>query len=315
MANDRTFTCRLTLEYDGSRFSGWQTQKNADRTVMGELKAALVNAGFPPLDLGGAGRTDAGVHALAQVAHLRLARRAHTPSLAIALNYRLPATIHVLSAEAAPDSFHARHDATARSYLYQISRRRTAFAKPFVWWVKDPLDLGRLRRAAHLLSGRRRDFAHFTLSRAARQAREAAESTLVDILGVEVAEAGDLVLLRFVASHFLWRMVRRLVGSLVAVGTGELAEEDFATLLEAGPVPAAIGDPGRFTAPASGLFLERVLYQGDPPLPPLAAVTPVPHAPAGGAPTGEMVSRPAPPARPQPGPARGGPPRKRPAKT
>jgi tRNA pseudouridine38-40 synthase len=260
-------TYRLTVEYDGTRFHGWQVQKNA-RGIAGELLRALREAGYAPGELGGSGRTDAGVHALAQVAHLRLPERVDPEALRRAVNDRLPPDVHVLAAAPAPARFHARHDAVARSYLYQLSRRRTAFAKRFVWWVKDDLDLDALRRAAARLPGRG-DFARFCEKPAAQT------STLVEVEAVEVAAEGDLVLLRFVASHFLWKMVRRLVGALVRVATGHLSEADFAALLDAAaPLPAG-ADPARWTAPPSGLFLERVRYRGDPPLPPLAAATPV----------------------------------------
>lgn len=278
------FTYRLTVEYDGTRFSGWQEQRNA-RTVAGELKAALADAGFPALDLGGAGRTDAGVHALAQVAHLRLSRRTDPGSLANALNARLPGSVQVLSVEPSHPGFHARHRAVARSYLYQVSRRRTAFAKRYVWWVKDPLDSRRMGEALGLLTGRH-DFRLFCEA-AGEQA-----GTLVEVERVEMAEDGELVLLRFLASHFLWRMVRRLVGTLVEVGKGRLAPSAFADLLAGRPLPAGQGSPAEWTAPASGLFLERVLYPGDAPPGALAPVTPIPSRPASVAPRPARPSRP-----------------------
>jgi len=272
---DDLHTYRLTLEYDGGRFAGWQVQKDV-RTVAGEVLRALAAAEIEVGELGGAGRTDAGVHALAQVAHLRLPRPIEPERLRRTLNDRLPAAVHVLAVEPAPARFHARHLASARSYVYQLSRRRSAFAKPWVWWIKEPLDVDRLRAASALLVGRH-DFRLFAVR------EDLPKSTLVEVEAVEVAEDGDLVVVRFVASHFLWRMVRRLVGTLVRVATGTLDVDAFAGLLE-GRHPGDDGDPGRWTAPASGLFLERVLYPGDPPLPPLAAVTPIVRPPAPSAP-------------------------------
>jgi tRNA pseudouridine38-40 synthase len=299
---DRLFTYRLLVEYDGTRYSGWQEQKNA-RTVAGELRRALGAAGAPPTELGGAGRTDAGVHALGQVAHLRLPARIDPEALRRAVNGELPPDVNVLALAPAHPRFHARHAAAARSYLYQLSRRRTAFAKRYVWWVRDPLDLAALGRAAAALPGRH-DFRRFC-EQPGKQ-----ESTRVEVGAVEVAAAGELVLLRFVASHFLWKMVRRLVGALVEVGAGRLPPDGFAALLAPGsepfdlgapgPQPATLGaaapalrgrragrrgtgapaapDPARWTAPPSGLFLERVLYPGDPPLGPLEPATPVRRA-------------------------------------
>ncbi len=138
---------KLTLEYVGTRYRGWQIQKNA-RTVAGELHQAVRTvAGREPGELYGSGRTDAGVHALHQVAHLDLETRLAPAQLLWRLNEELPADINLLALEPAARRFHARHAAVARSYLYQISRRRTALGKPFVWWVKDALDATRAWRA------------------------------------------------------------------------------------------------------------------------------------------------------------------------
>jgi tRNA pseudouridine38-40 synthase len=259
-------TYRLTLEYDGTRYHGWQVQQNA-RSIAGELQRALAAAGVEVVELGGSGRTDAGVHALAQVAHLRLRRKEDAEKLRLAVNDRLPADIHVLALSPAADRFHARHDAAARSYLYQLATRRSALHKRYVWWVRRSLDLDALRTGAAALLGRH-DFRAFC------ERPHEQTSTLVVVDTVEVVPAGSLVLLRFVASHFLWKMVRRLVGTLVRVGWGELPVETLRALLagEAGPAELA---PAEWTAPPSGLFLERVLYKGDPPLPPPVPVTPL----------------------------------------
>ena len=260
-------TYRLTIEYEGTRYHGWQEQKNA-RSVAGELRRAIEEAGAPVRELGGSGRTDAGVHALAQVAHLRLAREVDPEPFRRAVNDRLPADVHVLALTAAPDRFHSRHDAVTRSYLYQISRRRTALAKRFVWWVKRPLDERKMAEAAALLAGKH-DFRLFC-ERPAEQ-----PSTLVVVESAEVAADGALILIRLAASHFLWKMVRRVVGTLVQVGAGELDRRDFESLLAARAPKPGKGLPAEWTAPPSGLFLEKVLYKGDPPLGPVVPVAPV----------------------------------------
>jgi tRNA pseudouridine38-40 synthase len=266
-------TYRLVVEYEGTRYSGWQEQKNAP-TVMGALLRAIEEAGLPVVELGGAGRTDAGVHALAQCAHLRLAQRFDPADLCRALNKRLPRDVHVLSAAPAEASFHSRHDAVARSYLYQISRRRTALAKPWVWWVRDPLDVERMRAAAELFVGRH-DFRNFADVDAGGK-----ESTIVQVESVEVVEEGALILVRFVASHFLWRMVRRLIGMLTQVGAGRVDAVQIGKLLAGRPLGPDDPRPAETTAPPSGLFLEQVLYGGDPALPPVAAVVRVATSPA-----------------------------------
>jgi tRNA pseudouridine38-40 synthase len=266
--NRRVPTYRLTLEYDGTRYRGWQEQQNA-RSVTGELRAALASVTDGVREIGGSGRTDAGVHALAQVAHLRLAQPIDPETLRWETNAALPADIHLLAVDPVPATFHARHAAVARTYLYQISRRRTAFAKRFVWWVKQPLEIELLRRAAQRIAGRH-DFRLFC-ERPGEQ-----PSTLVVVEAVDLATEGELILLRFRASHFLWKMVRRLTGGLVRVAGSELAVEDFVRLFERPGPPLTGGDsPAAWTAPPSGLFLERVHYPGEPPLGRLRSAVPV----------------------------------------
>jgi tRNA pseudouridine38-40 synthase len=257
---------RLTVEYEGTRYRGWQEQKR-ERTVAGELRRAAEAALGVTVDLQGSGRTDAGVHALGQVAHLRAPRGPAPAVLGDEINERLPADIHVLRSAAAPPRFHARHSAVSRAYLYQVSSRRTALAKRFVWWVREPLDTAAMSRAAAALPGRH-DLAAFC-ERAQDQ-----KSTIVVVHGVEIARAGALILVRMSASHFLWKMVRRTVGALVQVGSGALSERDFRLLVETGAAPGA-PDVGKWTAPPSGLFLEAVAYDGDPPLGPLIPACPV----------------------------------------
>ncbi len=204
---------KLTIEYAGTRYSGWQKQRNA-RTVQGEIDRAVVAAfGDVLVDSQGSGRTDAGVHALAQVAHLDVTRAPAPELLRRGLNDGLPADIHVLDVTPVSRKFHARHSAVGRSYLYQISRRRSAFAKPFVWWVRDPLDLGAMREGAAAFVGMH-DFRAFSDD----DPNEKSTRVLLDEVRVEAF--GALALVRVSGSHFLWKMVRRMVGVLAAVGTG-----------------------------------------------------------------------------------------------
>lgn len=306
---ERVSTWKLTLEYDGTKYRGWQEQKNA-RGILGELRRAAEDLFGEPVELQGAGRTDAGVHALAQVAHLRVRKPVRQPAetLRRVLNDHLPADIVILAVEAASPQFHARHDAESRSYVYQISTRKSAFAKKYVWWVKDDLNVERMQRAARMLIGRH-DFACF---RAADPGRPD-ESTIVVVTAAELytgeerpetahtprltpGGGGDgMIYFRIEASHFVWKMVRRVVGALVQVGMGRLSLDQFEELLEGQPVrglPVA-----EWTAPASGLFLEAVRY---PETLPARAVTPagrrpIPARAAGGRP----VVRPGGPGRPR----------------
>ena len=253
---------RLLLEYDGGRFHGWQKQgpgqtREGVRTVAGSLEHAIHQAGFRLVALGGSGRTDAGVHALGQVAHLHLeAKGAPRPGeLRRALDGTLPQDIALRDVRICPPAFHARHDAVDRTYLYQISRRRSALGKPWIWWVKHRLDLDRLSRAWSAFEGIQ-DLAAF----AELDSEEDGRSRL---FRCEVAEAGSLILLRVRATHFFRRQVRRMVGAAVACGVGE---EEPRRILEdlRNPTEAANRLWAAHAAPASGLFLERVRYAGDP---------------------------------------------------
>ena len=243
---------KLTIEYAGTRYSGWQIQKNA-RTVQGEIERAVREAtGVHEFELYGSGRTDAGVHASAQVAHLDIDATLPPELLRRQINDALPSDINILRADTVRHKFHARHDARGRSYVYNIARRRTAFAKPFVWWVKDELHVDRMREAAAQFVGFH-DFQSFSDD----DPDEKSTQVLVDAL--DIYEDGDLILVHIEGSHFIWKMVRRLVGVLVEVGRGGLTVESAAAMLqERSELPA------RLTAPASGLFLERVFYEGDP---------------------------------------------------
>ena len=243
-------TWKLTLEYDGTRYRGWQSQKNTERTVQGVLARAAHELFGEDVALGGSGRTDAGVHALAQIAHLKAKKS--LPPLAIehGLNDRLPFDVNVLEVAPAPSGFHARHDALSREYLYRISRRRTAFEKRYVWWVKDRLNFTAMAGAAKLFAGRH-DFSSFCENAAGQT------STVVVVEKSEMLERDREIHYRVEASHFLWKMVRRLMGTLVEVGRGNLDAAGVKALLE-----KKSGEPAKWTAPPSGLFLERVIYPG-----------------------------------------------------
>ncbi len=242
---------KIFIEYEGTRFSGWQVQKNA-RTVQGELIGAIKNVfKTDDFEFQGSGRTDAGVHALEQVAHLDIYTVLAPEIIRMKINDELPADINVLEVEKAPKEFHARHSAVARSYLYQISRRRTAFGKRYVWWSKDKLDFHAMNAASRLFVGMN-NLQSFT------DDDPEEKSTKVLIESMEMKEVGDLILIRVYGSHFIWKLVRRIVGVVAEVGRGNL------TLNEVQQFVVRKSDaPARLTAPPSGLFLEKVYYRGE----------------------------------------------------
>jgi tRNA pseudouridine38-40 synthase len=188
------------------------------------------------------------VHALGQVVHADLPLTLPPQTLVTRINDALPSDINVLDAERVSPRFHARHSAVARHYRYQISTRRTAFDKAFVWWVREPLDLARMQAAANALTGFG-DFRSFT------DDDPEEKSTQVLLTNLTLTEEPPLIIVRVSGSHFLWKMVRRLVGVIVEVGRGGLTPEDMKRLL------TSHSDlPAKLTAPASGLFLDRVDY-------------------------------------------------------
>jgi tRNA pseudouridine38-40 synthase len=247
-------TFKIIVEYDGTRYSGWQEQKNA-RTIMGEIRKAAEQVLRCNFEMQGAGRTDAGVHALGQVMHMKLPSpvQLSTEGIRSRLNDLLPAEIVILNVERVPSNFHARHDAASRVYLYQISKRKQAFIKRYVWWIKEELDIPQMSEAASTLVGRH-DFICFRASDPSRPH----ESTVVDIEAAAIETEDDIIQFRIAGSHFLWRMVRRIVGALVKVGTKEITLADFRHLLEGRY--AEKFDVAAWTAPASGLFLEEIRY-------------------------------------------------------
>ncbi|HEY8559670.1 MAG TPA: tRNA pseudouridine(38-40) synthase TruA [Pyrinomonadaceae bacterium] len=248
-------TWKLEIEYEGTRYRGWQIQHNA-KTVQGEMMAAARQLFSERVEIGGSGRTDAGVHAVQQIAHLKapydLKANVTPRQIQHGFNDILPHDINVKKVSNAPENFDARKHATERFYLYQISTRRTAFAKNFVWWIKDNLNVAEMRAAAELLAGRH-DFYSFH-----EPDEEKKQSTIVNVTRSEIFTDGDLICFRIGASHFLWKMVRRIVGMLAEVGRGSASVDDFERLIKFKSNAAA-----KFTAPPSGLFLEKVLYKGE----------------------------------------------------
>jgi tRNA pseudouridine38-40 synthase len=240
---------KLTIEYEGTRYSGWQMQKGG-KSIQGEIIDACRELfENEAVDIYGAGRTDGGVHALKQVAHLDVKTDLQPIRIKYGINDWLPPDISIIDVEVADPQFHARHDAVARSYIYQISRRRTAFGKKFVWWIKDELSADMMKKAAKHFTGLK-DFRNFT------DPRQEQGSTKTEVLHAEIMEFGDLLVFHVIGSHFLWKQVRRMTGVLVEVGRGKLEPEDVASFFK-----DTTDIPAKLTAPPSGLFLERVYYK------------------------------------------------------
>jgi tRNA pseudouridine38-40 synthase len=241
---------KLTIEYDGGPFMGWQ-RVNTGPSVQQALEDAVARLTGVHSDVVGAGRTDSGVHALGQVAHVDLEKELAPGRVADALNAHLrPHPVAVLKAEAAAPDFHARFDAVRRVYLYRIVPRRAplTLARGKVWRVPATLDAGAMHAAAQRLIGEH-DFTTF------RDAQCQAKSPVKTLDRCDVAVSGDEIHVWCEARSFLHRQVRSMVGTLVEAGLGKLSADDVADALAAkdrtrcGPV-----------APADGLYLVRVDY-------------------------------------------------------
>ena len=242
---------RLLIEYEGSQYHGWQ-QNTRVKTIQGEILQACEKLfGTKKIELYGAGRTDSGVHALGQVAHLDVSTEMHAKSILVRLNDILPSDIHILKLEKCSNEFHARFSAVARSYLYIISRRRSAFGKRYVWWVKEDLSIRKMQEASALFKGFH-DFSSFGATTADEK------STLVDISYLDIKESGNQIIIHILGSHFLWMMVRRITGVLVHAGKGKTSIKEIQ-----GFIDQYSERPSQLTAPPSGLYLQRVYYPGE----------------------------------------------------
>ncbi len=241
---------KLTLEYDGTAYRGWQRQAEGP-TIQAEVERALGRLTGAPVTVIGAGRTDAGVHALGQTAHFHSPTRLGPEALRRGLNALLPEDIAVRECLPVPETFHARYDARAKRYRYRILNReaRSALERHRCWFLDRPLDLEAMRRAAAHLVGRR-DFKSFESSGSPRA------HTVRTVTAAEWHTGEDGILcFEIEADGFLRGMVRNVVGTLAAVGQGRLSPGDIPRILAARDRQCAAA-----CAPARGLFLVRVIY-------------------------------------------------------
>jgi tRNA pseudouridine38-40 synthase len=241
---------KLTIEYDGAPFQGWQVQADGP-SVQGALETAIRDFSGESAPVQGAGRTDAGVHATGQVAHVDLARDYDPGTVRDALNAHLrPWPVAVLAAERAPEDFNARFSAVKRHYLYRIFNRRPdlALERGRAWRWARPLDAAAMHEAAQGLVGRH----DFTTFRSTECQAKSAEKTLDQL---DVIRSGEEILIITSARSFLHNQVRSMVGSLVNVGDGKWRAEDLSAALKAAD-RAACGQ----VAPAEGLYLMKVDY-------------------------------------------------------
>ena len=242
-------TIKLTVAYDGTDFVGWQRQESGT-SIQGLIETALSEIEGTPVTLHGAGRTDAGVHALAQVASARIASAIADSQLLRALNAHLPDAVRVTSVATMQDDFHARFSSIAKSYEYRIWNGRTLppFIRLYAWHISDALDVEEMREGTRAIVGEH-DFAAF------RGAGGVNHTTVRTISAADWIADGDALTFEISGTGFLRYMVRSLVGTLVEIGRGARPADDMARLLTS-PQRSEVGR----TAPPHGLFLVKVDY-------------------------------------------------------
>ncbi len=241
---------KLILQYEGTRYQGWQRQESTGNTIQGKLEALLVKMTGAPVQVQGAGRTDAGVHALGQTANFHARTALSCEEILCYMNRYLPEDIAVISVEEAPARFHSRLNAAGKIYRYRVMNTEIPhiFDRRYVYEFPARLDIAAMRAAAGLLTGTH-DFCAFT------SAKKGKKSTVRTLYEIKIERLGDEVDLTYKGDGFLYHMVRILTGTLLAVGTGEKRPEDMTDILERGAREYA-GE----LVPAKGLTLMEVCY-------------------------------------------------------
>lgn len=238
---------KLTLEYDGTDFCGWQWQPKG-RTIQGTLLSSLKELLQESPVVTAAGRTDAGVHALGQVANFRTENTLNPNSIRLGLNSFLPSDVRILEAEEVDETFHARHDAVKREYRYVISKRPKAVGRQYSWYCRNNVDLDKIKKATEYLIGE-----HVFAAFAKPNAEE--PHYLCNVDSTLWKETEDDIIFEICANRFLHNMVRTIIGTMVEVGRGKLAPVEIKNILESRNRHRA-----GFTAPPQGLFLVKVYY-------------------------------------------------------
>lgn len=237
---------KIVIEYDGTGYSGWQTQKSS-LTVQQSLKKAIEEVVGHEVALHGSGRTDSGVHALGQVASFVTTSTIPVENIPQAINSHLRRDVSVLAAEEMPEDFHARYSAKSKVYRYLLLNRtvRTALDRNRCYYFRKPLSMRKMQNAAKLFAGRH-DFIAFCA--------EPGDNTVRDVIRCQVRSTKRFIEFEIEAEGFLYSMVRRIVGTLIEVGRDKLSADDVRALLN------DEGGTGGPTAPAQGLYLVEVKY-------------------------------------------------------
>lgn len=247
------FNYKMVIQYDGTRYKGWQTQNSTENTIQGKIESVLSSMAGYPVEVIGSGRTDAGVHAVGQTANFLLKEAQHTEHILDILNHYLPEDIAVLSVEEADEKFHSRYHAKEKTYLYRIHTGKIpeVFERKYVYFYDKPLAAERMRQALVYLIGTH-DFRSFCGNKKMKK------STIRTIYEIRIEECNSEIRIYYTGDGFLQNMVRILTGTLIEIGDGRRKPEEMQQILAAENREAA-----GYTAPACGLTLMQVKYEKD----------------------------------------------------
>lgn len=241
---------KIIIQYDGTRYKGWQVQKATEMTIQGKIQDVLTAMTGQEVEVIGSGRTDAGVHAYGQVANFHVPEHFDAQEILEYLNHYLPMDIAVLSIEEVEERFHARYQAVSKTYMYRIhtSNVPNVFERKYMYTYTEPLDMERMKKAASLMLGTH-DFAAFCGN---KKMKKSTVRTVTDITFVQTA---DEIAISYTGDGFLQNMIRIMTGTLIEVGNGTKEPEDILRILE-----SKTRENAGYTVPPEGLILKEVVY-------------------------------------------------------
>ena len=242
---------KIIIQYDGTRYKGWQVQKSTDMTIQGKIQDVLTAMAKEEIEVIGSGRTDAGVHALGQVANFHMPAHFNTEEILEYLNHYLPMDIAVMEIKEVPERFHARFNAVSKTYVYRIhtSRIPNVFERKYMYTYTEELDVNKMRQAANLMLGTH-DFAAFCGNKKMKK------STVRTVEDIHIEEMENELRISYTGDGFLQTMIRIMTGTLIEVGNGTKQPEDVISILN-----SKIRENAGFTVPAEGLILKNVEYE------------------------------------------------------
>lgn len=242
---------KITIQYDGTRYKGWQVQKSTDMTIQGKIQSVLKEMTGQEIEVIGSGRTDAGVHAYGQVANFHVPEHFKAQEILEYLNHYLPMDIAVIDIEEVDERFHARFNAVEKTYMYRIhtSAVPNVFERKYMYNYTEYLDVNKMKEAANMLLGTH-DFMAFCGNKKMKK------STIRTVTAIDIEEKEDEIQISYTGDGFLQQMIRIMTGTLIEVGNGTKQPNDIVAILESKDRQNA-----GYTVPAEGLILKSVTYE------------------------------------------------------